>query len=227
MSGRAVRAVLALLALTGLVLLPAGSASAGGPTSVLLVVPGEGRTASLYTSQPEYQELLDLVGGPGGAPSGTPGGGPPAPSMTGVTLTWLIHDIMVWRVDRVHRGPGGAAWIETQQDLSGSGAVGTPVWHTAARGEQLFALLDRLGVDPDHAPYPGAAPTASTAAAAMPSSAPGRTPGRAPGWAPGWAWAWSWPAAALLGLGAGVALTRPRHHPVPPVTPARDEVHSP
>jgi len=37
-------------------------AAAGGPTSALLSVPGQGKTASLYYTDPEYDALADLVG---------------------------------------------------------------------------------------------------------------------------------------------------------------------
>ena len=61
----------ALALLSALLLSPAvaGPANAGGPTSVLLVVPGEGRTASLYTGQADYETLADLVGAFGGTDS--------------------------------------------------------------------------------------------------------------------------------------------------------------
>ena len=42
--------------------LPAAPAAAGGPTSALLSIPGAGSTASLYYTDPEYDELADLVG---------------------------------------------------------------------------------------------------------------------------------------------------------------------
>ena len=51
-------------------------AAAGGPTSALLSVPGEGKTASLYYTDPEYDALADLVGvtSAGGAGTGGPVG---------------------------------------------------------------------------------------------------------------------------------------------------------
>lgn len=133
--------------ITGSLLL-SGPASAGGPTSALLSVPGGGRTASLYYTDADYDVLADLLGA--GAVDGvgkrdTSGGshaeGP------GVTVTWLIHDVTPWRVDHIYLQGEGAPWISTQ--------VGGPngeiwdsevVWHQPADGAALEALLDRLGV---------------------------------------------------------------------------------
>ncbi len=56
------RAALAVVALIVLTLLTAGPAAAGGPTSALLAVPGEGKTASLYYTDPEYDALAQMVG---------------------------------------------------------------------------------------------------------------------------------------------------------------------
>jgi hypothetical protein len=186
-----VRAALtaALLTATAVAAAPAG---AGGPTSVLLSVPGAGRTASLYLSDPEYDELANLVGV--SRPSGTfetdLSGGHEAGS--GVTITWLIHDVDPWRVDRVYLGAKGGPWISTQI-MDGSGSVwdGPVRWHRPADGERLGDLLDELGLgsappsadtketagaaeqDATVSP-PAAAPDPAPAAAATSSAWPGR-----------------------------------------------------
>ena len=33
-------------------------------------------------------------------------------------MTWLIHDVAVWRVDRVYLGDEGGPWIATQSDMN-------------------------------------------------------------------------------------------------------------
>lgn len=120
--------------------LPLAPATAGGPTSVLLSVPGEGRTASLYYTDPEYDALARAVGAmserrvdevAGSHQVGTP-----------VTLTWLIHDVTPWRVDQVYADEG-EVWIATQESLGGGTlAEQAPVWH---RGTPALArLLDRV-----------------------------------------------------------------------------------
>ena len=149
---RRCRAALVVLTIMLISVLFAGPASAGGPTSVLLVVPGTGRTASLYTGAADYEALAGLVGAfdsPGVAGTSDPSGTSHDVG-TGVTLTWLIHDVQVWRVDRVYLDAKGGPWISTQSDISVSGTIWDipPVWHTAARGKELGALLDRLGVSP-------------------------------------------------------------------------------
>jgi hypothetical protein len=135
----------------------ATAAQAGGPTSVLLVVPGENRTAALYTGDPEYQELSSLLDvfntatgtttPPEGA-SDTGASGTDDISGPGVTLTWLIHDVSVWRVDRVYLNAKNGPWVSTQTAMDGGDVATKPAtWRSVGKdGPALTALLDRLGV---------------------------------------------------------------------------------
>jgi len=135
----------------------ATAAQAGGPTSVLLVVPGENRTAALYTGDPEYQELVSLLDAfntatgtttpPEGA-SDTGASGTDDISGPGVTLTWLIHDVSVWRVDRVYLSAENGPWVSTQMAMDGGDIWAKPAtWRSVTKdGPALTALLDRLGV---------------------------------------------------------------------------------
>ena len=154
---RVVPIVLALLptvvAAALLAMLPLTPATAGGPTSVLLSVPGEGRTASLYYTDPEYDALARAVGAM--SPRGVDEVEGSHQVGTPVTLTWLIHDVTPWRVDQVYVGDG-EVWISTQES-SGGGPLAEqpPVWH---RGTPALArLLDR--VLPDEGSATGAATT--------------------------------------------------------------------
>jgi hypothetical protein len=139
---------LSVVAVLVAILTPFGPAAAGGPTSALLSVPGEGTTASLYYTDPEYDALAGLVGIESGAGVGTvdeSGGsheyGP------GVTVTWLIHDVEPWRVDRIYLEGEGAPWIATQLfGGSGPNPDASVVWHQPKAGSKLAALLDQLGV---------------------------------------------------------------------------------
>ena len=191
----AVRIALSLLpALVAAVLvaaLPLAPATAGGPTSVLLSVPGEGRTAALYYTDPEYDALARAVGAmtergveevAGGHQTGTP-----------VTLTWLIHDVTPWRVDQVYVDDG-EVWISTQESLDGGPlAEQSPVWHRG--GPALVRLLDR--VLPEDGSATGAA---TTPLPVPPGAAAPATPvaGTSP---------WSQAAWAAGGLVAGAVLT--------------------
>jgi hypothetical protein len=213
---RRCRAALIVIALAALTLLVAGPAQAGGPTSVLLVVPGTGQTASLYYTDADYGTLARLVGA-FGDPAGTgktDASGRSHESGTQVNVTWLIHDVMVWRVDRIYLGVGGGPWIATQTDVSGSGNIwdSKVVWHTASDGARLAALVGKLGVRPstsatgiDPAPggaagtiAPSSAPSTARAAAATHDA---NKPANAsmPGWS-GLVW-------GLGGLALGVAVT--------------------
>jgi hypothetical protein len=112
-----------------------------------LSIPGSGQTSSLYYSDPEYDELSRLVGA--SEPSGTFGGTQSDDghaSGAGVTITWLIHDVEPWRVDRVYPGRNGEVWISTQVNLGGSIWEAPVVWHQPENGARLAALLDELGL---------------------------------------------------------------------------------
>jgi hypothetical protein len=186
----------ALALLSALLLAPAlaGPAAAGGPTSVLLVVPGEGRTASLYTGQPGYETLADLVGafGDSGEATGSKDGVDHAIG-TEVTATWLIHDVSVWRVDRIYPDAPGGPWIASQTSFDGSGDIwSSPVqWHTATQAKALMGLLTRLG-------FLGSSAAVEPTTSAAPSSTATEpaTDDRASG--PVW---------GVAGLALGVALT--------------------
>lgn len=146
-------------------------AAAGGPTSVLLVAPETGQTASLYTSDDDYQALARLVGAFDASPGETVEGASRSPSGRAVTITWLIHDVQVWRVDRVYPDAGGGPLVATQQALDGGSTWEAPVaWHRPAAGTQLAQLLDRLvlaGGDPaDPAQRPTSAGDGTAASAA-------------------------------------------------------------
>lgn len=132
-----------------LVVLPTwfAPASAGGPTSALLSVPGQGRTASLYYTDPQYDALSDLVGISGAAGKVDDSGRTHDNGGPGVTITWLIHDVDPWRIDRVYPDGAGSAWIATQE-TNGTGSIwdSPVVWHQPADGAALVSLLDELGV---------------------------------------------------------------------------------
>ena len=140
-----VRALLVVLVAAVAALLPvaaAGPAAAGGPTSVLMSSPVLGRTSSLYTADAGYQALADYVDA---FEPGTGRAGQPTAHAIGneVTLTWLIHDVSVWRVDRVYADAAGGPWIATQELLGTSTDVwSAPVrWHRSDQPKALMALL--------------------------------------------------------------------------------------
>jgi hypothetical protein len=118
-------------------------ATAGGPTSVLVVSPASEETASLYYDDKEYKQLERLLGNP---VTGTRGK-PPEADLTSArrfTVTWMVHDISPWRLDQIFSvGEGREMWIHTAANLpravNGS-------WHRAERSDELSALLKDLGV---------------------------------------------------------------------------------
>lgn len=167
------RLVVILLVAVGAVGVLAPPALAGGPTSVLLVAPGTGRTASLSFEDSDYvrlQQLLDERGA--AAPSDASAVAAPS---AGLTVTWLIHNVSIWRVDLLTFLSDGAIVVTTR---GGVGAEGewdiAAVSSLVARPRELTALLTRLGVHPGGGAA-SAAQSGSTAAtpAAVASSTPG------------------------------------------------------
>jgi hypothetical protein len=121
----------------------AGPASAGGPTSVLLVSPESTETAALYYSDKEYGELQQLLGT---AAKGTRDK-PPEAGLTAarqINVTWMVHDVTPWRLDRVYPvHKGRDVWIHTAANL---GRTTNGTWHRADHPAQLRALLEKLGL---------------------------------------------------------------------------------
>lgn len=117
----------------------AAPARAGGPTSVLLAAAGS-NAVGLYHNDPEYGELSDLVAvNDQDLPRNKDGLGHGQGPF--VTVTWLVHDVRVWRVDRIYYDAEGGPWIYTVNNLR-RGAAG--VWHRSADPEELVDLLQRL-----------------------------------------------------------------------------------
>lgn len=174
------RLVLSLVLLGAGLLLGAGSAAAGGPTSAIVVSPEQQRATALYASDADYQTLMGLVGdNPGGPATADPGSG------RYVTVTWLIHDVMVWRSDRIYYENTGTPWIFTQQSDSVEPFSGDGVWHRASQGRALITLLHRLILDgPSTAAKSTTAPSttavaASTTAATSSAATAGSMPAAA------------------------------------------------
>jgi hypothetical protein len=221
-------ALVAALAVLAPVL--AGSpAQAGGPTSVLLVAPGESqrRTAALYNDNAGYIRLTDLLNpfgplaGTADPPNGASGNGPLG-SSTGddpdVTLTWLMHDVAIWRVDRIYLSAQGGPWIATQQNVDGNDKFLTeaPVWHQVGDRKALVALLDEIGVGPAGARGSVVSAAPSGPVTAVPPVA--AEPAAPSVWA-GWWWG---PAGLLLGA-LGVLVLQRRRRAVSPPVPEPDD----
>jgi hypothetical protein len=136
-------ALLTLVLLTFAALWGAGPAVAGGPTSVLVSVPGEGRVAALYHTDAPYQALEALSGELNAevhpAARARPGGG----AEPVATFTWLIHDVQVWRMDQVYLNADGAPWVERREVVDGGSVWDAPAtWHRA--NPKLPGLVDEV-----------------------------------------------------------------------------------
>ncbi|MEV6052699.1 hypothetical protein [Streptomyces sp. NPDC052107] len=233
--GRGELAVLAgmLVAMFALLLWGAPTAMAGGPTSVLVASPESGETHALYFTDKEYDTLQRLLGPEN---KGTPEKPPEADvdSARQINITWLVHDIAPWRVDRVFviDSRPRDVWIHTAADVPDSL---NGFWHRAGHPSQLRALLKKLGVmgprttdtgyaglfpAPWQSVMPGAA--GSTAGSVVTAGPAAQTPGagrpghsgvEAASGGVGSGWWWAGPGAAAgavlaLVLGPGGVLIR-------------------
>ena len=126
----------------------AGTAYAGGPTSVLLVDPSAGRAAALYHSNADYQRLVDAIN----AYSSDLGSADRPASVSENTndvyrLTWLIHDMTIWRIDRIYRTADDGLWLQTVADESGGDPFAqTGRWHRVVDPGALNAVLTNAGL---------------------------------------------------------------------------------
>ena len=200
-----VAVVTALLGVLAIAFAPASSA--GGPTSVLLVDTASGRATALYTTDPRYEQLSDLMGAMEPATSdGSPsalGIGTWNPGSGGITVTWLIHDVQVWRVDHVFID-GDTVAIGSASDVAGlTGFEQKQAWHRPRDPAALTSLLSQLGVGP----RPEATPQVTTATAARPAAATTAVRPATPASATVPAVWWG---LAGLGVGAGLALVAGR-----------------
>ena len=158
----------------------AGLAHAGGPTSVLMVSPSAHRATGLYHTDSRYEELIQAIG------DGQPSGSLSQPASIEldqgmeVRLTWLVHDVSVWRTDGIYITRSDGVWINTLTDLDGGSGdlFDQPSrWHRAKDDAALLAVFKSSGIlTSSGAPRvdfsPQASPAASTAAAASASQLP-------------------------------------------------------
>ena len=215
---RSARIVVIMLLLGMASLLSTGTANAGGPTSVLLVSPGEQYATALYYSDPEYGQLQELLGEVPAAEASS-ATQPSEAGLNYVTITWLIHDVSIWRIDRVFLPANGEPLIATQEmwDSNGNATGMFPgqdanetAVHRSADPTALVSLLTKLGLvdsgtsaSADSAVVPAAASDLVAAdtvpvAAASASESTGDNPAGAPGW---------WVLAGLVVGITGCALT--------------------
>ena len=142
-----VRASLTVAVLVAASLVLAAPAQAGGPTSALLSVPGQGKTASLYYTDPSTTPSPAWSASRAAGTGTVDTSGRSHAAGAGVTVTWLIHDVMPWRVDHIYLTGEGAPWIATQlSDESGGIWDSAVVWHQPTSPSELVGLLNKLGV---------------------------------------------------------------------------------
>ena len=189
----------------------AGLAHAGGPTSVLIVNPSAQRATGLYYTEASYDELARAIGGGGDQPSGSLS--KPASvdldGQPGIRLTWMIHDVSVWRTDGIYITRSDGIWISTLIDQESGNLRDLPGrWHRPQNDAALLAVLKSAGIlTSNAAPKGDSSPQASPAAASTAVAAGGPNPPQTPAGTVA-------VVTALAGLvlgAAGLMLRRTRH----------------
>ncbi|MGW2229363.1 hypothetical protein [Streptomyces formicae] len=198
-----------LAAATALVVLSAPHAVAGGPTSVLLVSPESTEVAALYNNDARYGHLERSLE-PAGALDG-PGEQPPGlgigESTRQINITWMVHDVSTWRVDRVYpplSGTKGAdVWVHRSTDVESLNGT----WYKAKDPERLRSLFKQLGLmgKASQEGHSGIAPDSAETPATQEKREDPQTAAAkgGSGGSSGTDWWWAIPGA---GAGAGAAL---------------------
>jgi hypothetical protein len=152
----------------GLSFLAPVPASAGGPTSVLLASPSTQHATALYYSDADYQRLAGFVGDTVSPDKDAPN---LSNGMASVNITWLIHDVQIWRIDRVFMPGGGEPWIETRMSYDAGAVIeAKPVMHRPTNAKAFVAMLTELELIGSGSGKPRAA--AADAAPAPPPATP-------------------------------------------------------
>lgn len=199
----------AFAAAFAVVLLGAPSATAGGPTSVLVVSPESAQSTALYYSDEEYGELMRLLGEPSSGSREQPPGLGVGSGGRQLNVTWLVHDVTPWRVDRVYPDTPRSkeVWIHTATDVP---QLMNGHWHKAEQPARLRALFKKLGVmgKPSGESGSGIVPAPwqtpeDAAAAPTPTEQPRAATASATDHGTDWWW-------AIPGAAAGAVLARVR-----------------
>ena len=207
---RSILMVLAAAATTAVI--SAGHAEAGGPTIVLVVNPATGEAGALYITDQNYQLLHDSLEPAPGMTVERPPQLSAGPGTSAINITWLAHDVSVWRVDHI-RLDLKYVWVQTITMGDGASPYDSDAeWHVAAGGDAVIGVLHALGVLPNGAPGEGTSAAGTASSAGHPSSAlePAAEPAaEEPASAASPLTDWQWlAAAAAAGLAVG-AIGRP------------------
>lgn len=191
----------ALIAGLGVLLLPV-PAQAGGPTSVLVTNQSLDRATALVYTDSRYGELERLL-----TDTTRVAGRADFSGGDWLTVTWLAHDVHVWRTQRVSlNAEGGPLVATTSPDETGGND--DVVWSRVGDDSALKALLTELGMIGKgkvgtNAAEPGAAGLATSN---QPPTTAVKTAGEpASSWFALSGWRWAVPgllAGLLLGLAA-------------------------
>ncbi|WP_328865700.1 hypothetical protein [Streptomyces sp. NBC_00304] len=138
------RGAAVLTAVLGLGLVLAPSASAGGPTSMLVTSPDTGRTTAVPVTDKRFDELGALLGQSGQGDTERPPSLDEAVGTRQINIVWMALDITPSRIDRAFPGDDpDTVWIHTATEMP---STYRGYWHRAAKPKELLALFTDLGL---------------------------------------------------------------------------------
>jgi hypothetical protein len=119
-------------------------ASAGGPTSLLIVEPQSGRAVAEYYDDDAYAALDAVLSDPRSTTRQSAEGDYGSRG-TGrmITLTWLIHDAWIWRVNRVFPDAPDGPWVLTVVADENGELPELGTWSRVSDPTRLVAVVDR------------------------------------------------------------------------------------
>ncbi len=214
----AARLVAILAVALALAVAAPGVAVAGGPTSVLLASPATQSAAAMYVDDADYRQLTTLLGGDS-LPTASAPDRPQAMSGSYVTATWLVHDVMVWRIDRIMVAGADDVWVVSESSFDGTvtgdgmypGETGnsTAIWHRPTDAAALVALLAEYGLVAGADRFDGGTPIGGGDGSVAPAASDltgvtAAAPAGESSWTPsGWLWG---AIGLLLGIGGTAAV---------------------
>ena len=167
-------AVLTLAALSALLL--GSQAAAGGPTSVLLTNPGGEEATALYYTDQRYGTFDNLLHGTDITRHVS--AHPPNDDGTNLTITWLAHDVSVWRTDQLVIDAAGSVWISTRMPYGDGVSAPGAKWFSLKDSGAIVRLVTSLGLLGGGR----SATSVETASEPLAASAIAPSDGNVPGW---------------------------------------------
>jgi hypothetical protein len=116
-------------------------AKGGGPTSVLLASPTQALAGGLYHTDPRYAELESLLHGAGAVRDERAARPADLAMADYLNITWMVHDVHVWRTDTLVLDAPGGPWISTRLAEADGTVPIDESWRALRDGHRIRELV--------------------------------------------------------------------------------------